>query len=122
MQVDEATARLTISELVSILVLAILLLTLPELRGSDLTFRHASGMRLLVCSLELTFVLSVALNPRIVWLSVRDLPPSIKWLGGCWALWTTLSVVLASHQALAVVRQTEWWITVLFGFSLWSFL
>lgn len=110
-----------IAEACAILSLFTILLAFPLIRSGLPDFGTVSADRALISLFEIMFVFCIVCSGKVQ--VPAFLPQSwISCVALLWLLWSVLSLVLAEHFAAALVRQSEWYLHLLFTGTLWSYI
>jgi O-antigen ligase len=109
------------AEVVGILSLFTMLLAFPLIRAELPIFWTTTAVRVLIGFFEILFVLGVYCSGKLR-LPAFSSRSWIHHLALFWLLWSALSLVLADNPAAALVRQSEWYLHLLFAVALWSSL
>ena len=111
------------SVIIACTILGYALLWLPETRIFSFGFLNSTaGTKLLVGVVELLFVVVVLFDRNVRLPNFREISFTTLSLIAALIFWTSVSVLLSEHLAVAMIRQAEWITHGLFGILLWSFL
>jgi O-antigen ligase len=110
-----------IAEVAGIVSLFTMLLAFPLIRFGLPIFRTASSVRVLVGFFEILFILGISASGklRIPVFSSRSYGHYAALL---WIFWSGLSLVFADYPASSLVRQSEWYLHLLFAVALWGYI
>lgn len=104
---------------VAMLSLFAMLTFFPLIRSGLPLFGTPSTARVLMGLFEIIFVIGISFSGKFQ-IPIFSIRPWISCVAMLWLLWSFLALVFAEHPAAALVRQSEWYIHLLFGVTLWS--